>query len=630
MKKNFKITLLLLFDVFTIIFSFYLSLWIKFDGKIQIYYYDTLKNYIFVIVLVKIIVFVFFKLYKNLWRYATIDEFFSIGMAVIVSNAFCVTALLFLNVNFTHSVYILVAVFDLMFMTLGRFSYRLLHRLRELLSISSTKKPEVYINTLIVGAGHAGSFVIKEYKEHKELHRNIIGVLDDDVHKHNSRLNGAKVFGSVDEVQKIVNRYDVDEIIIAIPSAKRHQLQTIVDKCSETSAKIKTVPGLYQLVDGTININEIKEVQIEDLLGRAPVDLDKKSIEAFIENKRVLVTGGGGSIGSELCRQIANFNPKELLILDIYENNAYDLQQELIYKYNSDGETKLNFKVLIASVRDKKRINDIISEHKPDVVFHAAAHKHVPLMEDNPAEAVKNNILGTHNVARACHKLGVEKFVLISTDKAVNPTNVMGATKRFCENIIQAYSKVSKTEFVAVRFGNVLGSNGSVIPLFKKQIANGGPITVTDKNIIRYFMTIPEAAQLVLQAGAMATGGEIFVLDMGEPVKIYDLAVSLIKLSGLKVNQDIKIKITGLRPGEKLYEELLMAEEGLSDTVHEKIHIGKRQDVDYNELLYRIYSLEKAAQMNKADLIVDKLKYFVDTYKSNKDVNSTFLQKKKA
>lgn len=452
-----------------------------------------------------------------------------------------------------------------------------------------------------------------------------IGVIDDDRSKLGTYINGVKVLGNRNDIKNIVENQKVDLILIAIASITSDEKKKIIEACHETKVKVKIMPGVYEMIGGKVNLTKMRDVDLRDLLGREEVKLSKDEIANYIKNKRVLVTGGGGSIGSELCRQIANFNPKELMILDIYENNAYDLEMEL-----NRTHPELKKQVIIASVRDKEKLDSIFKSFKPQVVFHAAAHKHVPLMETSPGEAIKNNAGGTLNTAECADKYGVEKFVLISTDKAVNPTNVMGATKRMCEMIIQAINKKSKTDFVAVRFGNVLGSNGSVIPLFKKQIAEGGPITLTNKYITRYFMLIPEATQLVLQAGAYANGGEIFVLDMGKPVKIYDLAKNLIKLSGYEPFEDIDIKIVGLRPGEKLYEELLMDEEGLTETKHEKIFIGRPGEFDFDYIKSNIEELINISRFGTGDDIRDKIEEFVPTYKrlDKKEANSEFEEVK--
>ncbi|MEG0775061.1 nucleoside-diphosphate sugar epimerase/dehydratase, partial [Clostridium sp.] len=422
-------------------------------------------------------------------------------------------------------------------------------------------------------------------------------------------ISGIKVLGNRDDIEGLAKKYSIDLILIAIPGLKDQDKKEIIRICSNTKVEVKTVPGVYEFIGGTLTLNQIRDVDVKDLLGREQIKLDHEGISEYLKDKRVLVTGGGGSIGSELCRQITQFKPKELMILDIYENNAYDLQMELQRKYPN-----LKLKIFIASVRDKKRLESIFEENKPEVVFHAAAHKHVPLMEDNPTEAIKNNVFGTLNMAECADKYKVKRFVLISTDKAVNPTNIMGATKRMCEMIVQAQNKISNTEYVAVRFGNVLGSNGSVIPLFKKQIAEGGPVTVTNKNITRFFMLIPEAAQLVLQAGAYAKGGEIFVLDMGKPVRIYDLALDLIRLSGFEPHKDIKIEVTGLRPGEKLFEELLMAQEGLQKTGHDKIFVGQPIFSDMEELKNKFNELREIINGETHWKVAEKIEEIVPTY----------------
>lgn len=464
-------------------------------------------------------------------------------------------------------------------------------------------------NVLIIGAGSLGRLVIDEMKKETGAVFKPIGVIDDDRSKLGTYINGVKVLGNRNDIKNIVENQSVDLILIAIASISSDEKKKIIEVCHETKVKVKIMPGVYEMIDGKVNLTQMRDIDLKDLLGRQEIKLSKDEIANYIKNKRVLVTGGGGSIGSELCRQIANFNPKELMILDIYENNAYDLEMEL-----NRTHPELKKRVVIASIRDKEKLDSVFNDFKPQVVFHAAAHKHVPLMETNPGEAIKNNIGGTLNTVECADKYGVEKFVLISTDKAVNPTNVMGATKRMCEMIIQAINKESKTDFVAVRFGNVLGSNGSVIPLFKNQIAEGGPVTLTHKDITRYFMLIQEATLLVLQAGAYAKGGEIFVLDMGKQVKIYDLAKNLIKLSGYEPFEDIDIKIIGLRPGEKLYEELLMDEEGLTETKHEKIFIGKPRNFDFDYIKENIEELINVSRFGTDEDIRSKIEEFVPTY----------------
>jgi len=496
---------------------------------------------------------------------------------------------------------------DILLIGASRISYRALRRVKNNEYAKGNKEEK---RVMVIGAGDAGAMVIREFKNHNQLNSKPVAIIDDDVKKEGQRINGVPILGQRWDITSIAKKMKIDEVIIAMPSASRADIKEIVDECKKTKSKLKILPGMFELIDGKVSIKEIRDVQIEDLLGRDQIKLNNKEISGYLRDKRVLVTGGGGSIGSELCRQIAKFAPSELVILDIYENNAYDLQNELTRRYPD-----LNLRGVIASVRDKDRIDGIMEAIRPDVVFHAAAHKHVPLMEDNPQEAVKNNVLGTLNVAQSADKYGVKRFVMISTDKAVNPTNIMGATKRIGEMIIQSIDKVSKTEFVAVRFGNVLGSNGSVIPLFKKQISEGGPVTLTHPDIIRYFMTIPEAAQLVIQAGAIAKGGEIFVLDMGEPVKIIDLARDLIRLSGFEPDVDISIEITGLRPGEKLFEELLLDEEGIESTDYQKIFIGKPIFTDYKLLIKSMERLSGIVKDNNSEALIEYLQQLVPTYK---------------
>ena len=485
-------------------------------------------------------------------------------------------------------------------------SYRLLRVAKSLISHSHTENCK---RVLIVGAGDAGTTILREIQTSDKLDTVAVGFIDDDPNKLGTTVLGVKVLGNCEQIVEIAEKTKAELIIIAIPTSSAKNLKRITQYCIQTSCEVKTLPGLYQLIDGNVSVSRLRDVDVQDLLGREPVKVNLDEVMGYIEDQVVLVTGGGGSIGSELCRQIATHNPKQLIILDIYENSAYDIEQELRRKLPN-----LNLLTLIASIRDSVKMDDVFKTYRPDIVFHAAAHKHVPLMETSPNEAVKNNIIGTYKVVKCADKYQVKKFVQISTDKAVNPTNIMGATKRVCEMIIQAFSRKSKTQFVAVRFGNVLGSNGSVIPLFKKQIAEGGPVTVTHKDIIRYFMTIPEAVSLVLQAGAYAKGGEIFVLDMGEQVRIYDLAVNLIKLSGLEPEKDIEIKITGLRPGEKLYEERLMAEEGMEKTANDRISIGKPIEMDDSLLFATLDKLYNEAY-SESEQMKDLVKELVPTYK---------------
>ncbi len=449
------------------------------------------------------------------------------------------------------------------------------------------------------------------------MKKRVVGILDDDLNKVGRKIHNIKILGTTDEVKRIVEENNIDEIIIAMANVSKEEKRAIIEKCQQTKCKLKTLPGIYEIIDGKVDIKKIRDVEIDDLLGREPIKTNLSEISNYIEEKVILVTGGGGSIGSELCRQIASFNPKHLIIVDNYENNAYAIQQELIRKYGKE----LNLSTIIASIREEVRMEEIFKTYRPEVVFHAAAHKHVPLMEKSPSEAIKNNIFGTYKVANLADKYNVRRFVLISTDKAVNPTNIMGATKRAAEMIIQTLNERSNTEYVAVRFGNVLGSNGSVIPLFKKQIEEGGPVTITHPDIIRYFMTIPEAVGLVIQAGAMAKGGEIFILDMGEPVKILDLANNLIRLSGFEPGVDIKIKYTGLRPGEKLYEELLMSEEGITKTDNKKIFIGKPVDFSIDRVEKHLDVLKNIVDREDVELIDSVMREFVTTYIRPEDAN---------
>ncbi|WP_207751298.1 polysaccharide biosynthesis protein [Anaeromonas frigoriresistens] len=592
--------------------AFLVSFYLRFDTSVPQNILQLYIDNIIAITLIKILIFSLFGIYNSLWRYASIDELVQVISAVIVANTAVLSYLYIRQIHFPRSIYLLVTILDIMYVGGVRFSYRFIRKIKNDLFNSRGKRKRI----MVIGAGDAGALVIKEYKNHKELNSDPVVLIDDDRSKEGRKINGVPVKGQRYDIRSQVIKNNIDEIVIAIPSASKSEIKEVLEECKKTHCKVKTLPGMFELIDGKISIKQLREVEIEDLLGRDEVTLDTQEINNYIKGKIVLITGGGGSIGSELCRQIAKFAPKELIILDIYENNVYDLQNELKRKYKD-----INLKAIIASVRDEQKINSIMNRFKPNVVFHAAAHKHVPLMEDNPHEAVKNNVFGTFNVAKASDKYGIDKFVLISTDKAVNPTNIMGATKRLCEMIVQSIDKVSDTEFAAVRFGNVLGSNGSVIPLFKNQIAEGGPVTVTHKDVIRYFMTIPEASQLVLQAGAMARGGEVFVLDMGEPVRILDLARDLIILSGLEPEKDIPIEIVGLRPGEKLYEELLMNEEGLENTKHNKIFIGKPIFNDYKLLVKKLEELKQLMFCGSEEEIRQRMSNLVPTYKKPQDIN---------
>lgn len=614
--KRLRTFLLLLVDIICINIAYLSSLYVRFELNIPIEYMDSYLNNIGIIILLYVIPMLSLKMYRSLWRNAGFDEFIRAGFAVSFGFLFNIIYMNFKGNSIPQILTVLSAVLIFMAVIGTRLSYRVLRRLIIYKTIFLDKESK---RVLIIGAGSCGRLIIDEMQ--KELNNNLkpVALIDDDKDKANTFLKGLKVYGGREKIQEVVEKEDIDMILIAISSIDGKSKKEIIQLCNKTGKKVKIIPGMSELIDEKMNLTKIRDVDLKDLLGREEVKLDKSGIEHYIKGKIVLVTGGGGSIGSELCRQIAKFKPELLLILDIYENNAYEIQNELKMRYPD-----LKQHAIIASVRERWRMNKVFETYKPEVVFHAAAHKHVPLMEFSPIEAIKNNLKGTYNTATLAYEHEVEKFVLISTDKAVNPTNVMGATKRFCEMIVQAVQKKAKqnyrdSEFVAVRFGNVLGSNGSVIPLFKKQIAQGGPVTLTHKDMTRYFMLIPEAAQLVLQAGAYAKGGEIFVLDMGSSVKIYDLAENLIKLSGFKVGKDIEIKITGLRPGEKLYEELLMDEEGLTQTEHEKIFIGKPGEFDIDELRKNIYELIEVGEQGNDERLREKLHEFVPTYIRNKD-----------
>lgn len=549
--------------------------------------------------------------YSSLWRYAGDEEILSIMMSSVIYTAISIMIHRILGYNYSILFYLVYVIF-IAASTIGvRLCYRSGRRLANRGYIEEESR------VLLVGAGTAGHVVINEIKRNPQMKKKIVGLLDDDINKVGRRIHNIKILGTTDDVEKIVNQHHIDEIIITMANISKEEKKAIIEKCQQTKCKLKTLPGMYEIIDGKVDIKKIRDVEIEDLLGREPIKTNLKEISDYVENKVVLVTGGGGSIGSELCRQIATFNPKHLIIVDNYENNAYAIQQELIRKY---GNT-LNLSTIIASIREEVRMEEIFKEYRPEVVFHAAAHKHVPLMENAPSEAIKNNIFGTYKVASLADKYKVKRFVLISTDKAVNPTNIMGATKRAAEMIIQTLNEKSDTEFVAVRFGNVLGSNGSVIPLFKNQILEGGPVTITHPDIIRYFMTIPEAVGLVIQAGAMAKGGEIFILDMGEPVKIVELANNLIKLSGFEPGEDIKIEFTGLRPGEKLYEELLMSEEGLTSTENKKIFIGKPVKFSTEKVKKHLEVLRNIVDNEEVELIDSVMREFVTTYIRPEDAN---------
>jgi len=534
-----------------------------------------------------IVVFYFCKLYHSIWSMASVAEVWGILKAYVLLVPVYLAYIIVTDLHMPKSYYVMGIVFSFCCTTVIRFSYRILrYRVHGLFRSDAAKLKRI----MIIGAGAGGQMLIKELQNSERVDSTVVCVIDDDVHKKGRFIEGIEIVGNRHDIVNMADKYRVTDIIYAIPSLATQERTAILNICKETNCRLKTIPGMYQLVNEEVSVSRLRDVEITDLLGREQVQVNNEEIFNAIRGKTVMVTGGGGSIGSELCRQIAKANPAKLIIFDIYENNAYAIQQELVRSMPD-----LNLVTLIGSVRNTNRINSVMAQYRPDVVFHAAAHKHVPLMEDSPNEAIKNNVMGTYKTAQAAAKFGVKKFVLISTDKAVNPTNIMGASKRLCEMVVQMMDRRSpNTSFVAVRFGNVLGSNGSVIPLFKKQIAEGGPVTVTDKRIIRYFMTIPEAVALVLQASYYARGGEIFVLEMGDPVKIDDMARNLIRLSGFTPDVDIKIVYTGLRPGEKLYEELLMNEEGLQETQNKLIHIGKPIEMDDEQFLLQLTRLEAA------------------------------------
>ena len=599
--------LLLILDIIFINLSSFLALWLRFNMKIsdiELWYVDSILSAALVNTVGTVLIFAVLKLYSSLWRFASIKELVYVIEGCIASILLNIFFYFFTYQPIFRSYFLLYGASLFLLTCVSRFSYRLVR----LLYRSNIHGRHVR-NTMIIGAGEACNVVMKELELSTELDARICCVIDDDVKKQGTYIHGVKVVGGRDRILEYANRYAINEIIVAIPSASKVEQRKILAICQQVQGcELKILPGVYQLVNGEVSVSKLRNVEIEDLLGRDPIQITTEKIGRYVSDKVVLVTGGGGSIGSELCRQIAANGVRQLIIFDIYENNAYDIQQELKRTYPN-----LDLVVLIGSVRNGRKVNSVFEKYRPDIVYHAAAHKHVPLMEDSPNEAIKNNVFGTYKVALAADRYKASKFVLISTDKAVNPTNIMGASKRMCEMIIQVFNNRSKTEYVAVRFGNVLGSNGSVIPLFRKQIEEGGPVTVTHPDIIRYFMTIPEAVSLVLQAGASAKGGEIFVLDMGKPVKIADLARNMIRLSGLKEGVDIEIKYTGLRPGEKLYEELLMEEEGLKGTENELIHIGRPLEFNEEEFLKDLEELyqEAYAETDQMKRIVKKI---VPTY----------------
>ena len=620
-----------IYDAITISFSFFFGLWLRFDFRflsIPERYIISYRNTIGFYVALCLVVYYFLKMYRSIWRFASYNELKNTIVSVLICGSTYFLVSVLAGIRMPYSYYVIGIMMQFVFSAAIRFAYRFYLLLRKKDGVLKTK------NVMLIGAGDAGLQLLRDINKSDKTDTKVVCIIDDNTNKRGRYIEGIPVVGGRDDILFNVDKYDIDQIYYAIPSSSNSQKRDILNICRETDCEIKVLPGLYQIANGDVSVNLMKNVAIEDLLGRDVIKVNNEEIFNYLNNKIVLVTGGGGSIGSELCRQIAPHKPKQLIIFDIYENNAYDIQQELKRKYPD-----LDLVVLIGSVRDSKRIDYVFNKYRPEIVYHAAAHKHVPLMEESPCEAIKNNTIGTFKTAYAAVKYGTKRFVLISTDKAVNPTNVMGATKRMCEMVIQTFDKLiknnttyklsvvedcfseistknlkNKTEFVAVRFGNVLGSNGSVIPLFKKQIEAGGPVTVTHPDIIRYFMTIPEAVSLVLQAGVYAKGGEIFILDMGEPIKIDTLARNLIKLSGFKPDEDIKIVYTGLRPGEKLYEEKLMDAEGNRKTENDLIYVGMPLEIDENVFLQQLKELYFAS-INNDENIFELIERVVPTYK---------------
>ena len=590
-SKTLRIILLLIYDICAVCVAEFLALWTRFEfsiAQIEPQYAKTALRYTLINIVVTLVIFAFFKLYSSLWRYASVQEMLNVVLACLLAACVQSMGMHMLFLNMPRSYYILYLFFLLVLVAASRFFYRGVRVVRQSLM---TERSGSAVNTMIIGAGDTAFSLIKDMSSSWMVHNRVVCVIDADPKKIGTNILGSPIVGNDSKIPWAVEKYSVQEIFIAIPHLAGGKKKEILEICKNIGCKLKILPSMAQIVNDEVRVSNLREVEIEDLLGREQVKTNLDEVMGYIAGRVVLVTGGGGSIGSELCRQIASHHPKQLIILDIYENTTYDLQLELKKKF-----PQLNLEVLIGSVRNTHRVDTIFKDYKPEIVFHAAAHKHVPLMEDSPNEAIKNNVFGTLNVARAAGENKTARMVLISTDKAVNPTNIMGASKRICEMVVQGMNrKYADTNYVAVRFGNVLGSNGSVIPLFKKQIAAGGPVTVTDKNIIRYFTTIPEAVSLVLQAGSYAKGGEIFVLDMGEPVRIDDMARNLIKLSGYEPDVDIPIVYTGLRPGEKLFEECLREEEGLQKTPNNLIFIGKPIPFDENDFFEKLVDLKKTA-----------------------------------
>ncbi len=596
---------LLLLDILLINFAAWCALIVRFDfslNNIPVNYSEAVFRYALINTAVTLAVFWALRLYHSLWKYAGIEELTNVAYACAVSAALQLGGMMLLGIHVPRSFHPLYLVFLLFFVGAVRFAYRFLRM------INNRYRQNRKRRTMIIGAGEAANAIIKEINNSQHLDGRIVCAIDDNRSKLGSYIQGVKVVGDREDILRMVDKYEVTDIILAIPSYSKEHLKPILDICRQTECSLKLLPGMYQLINGQVSASQLRNVDIEDLVGRDTVELDLDSIMKYVGGKTIMVTGGGGSIGSELCRQLAKYEPRQLLIVDFYENNAYEIEQELKAVHK-----ELDLVVLIASVCDERRMAAIFEKYRPEIVYHAAAHKHVPLMEASPNEAIKNNVFGTQTMARLSDSYGVKRFVLISTDKAVNPTNIMGASKRICEMLIQSFDKRSATEFAAVRFGNVLGSNGSIVPLFRKQILRGGPVTVTHPEVIRYFMTIPEAVALVLQAGALAGGGEIFVLDMGEQVKIVDLARNLIRLMGFIPDRDIQIEYIGLRPGEKLYEEFLMAEEGLQETCNKLIHIGKPIPMEEEAFAENIELLKQAIEREAE--IKEIVKRLVPTYR---------------
>lgn len=608
LMKLYKKPYLIIIDIALINIALFFSYLLRFDRNF-INYLDF--RFFIAVTIFGLIALYITNIYNKIWHYASIAELKAIIKTSVIINVLFIAYLYFFLISFSRSVVMINFVLDIFVLGGTRFLLRLI---KSYYIQNKTNKPQK--NVLVVGAGDAGELLIREYQKHPELGKNIIGIIDDDTSKHGLEIHGIKVLGDRQIIPEVIDEYHVEEVVIAIPSAKGQEIKEIYNLSKKEGIKVKTVPSIHEIVDGKFNINQIREVKVEDLLKRDQIELIEDDISSYLSNKTILITGGAGSIGSELCRQSAKFSPERIVVFDINENDSYFLKRELNEKF---PDVPVNIE--IGSVRDKEKVEDSISEYKPDVIFHAAAHKHVPLMENNPEEAVKNNILGTKNVVEIAHKYNVDRFILISTDKAVNPTNVMGATKRVAEMIVQTYSKKSSTKFMAVRFGNVLGSKGSVIPIFKKQIENGGPVTVTHPEVKRYFMTIPEAAQLVIQSGAIGNGGEVFILDMGEPVKIMELAKDLIKLSGYQEGVDIDIEITGLRPGEKMYEEILLDTEEDLSTEHEKIYISNLSCLDEKEFINNINDLESLAHKTDKKNIITALKKIVKEYEPKNNLH---------